>query len=310
VDDWGTAEAKAAIAAVYGERLVNAVLWQCRKRARVHGGGDRFRDYVSVAIERGLDPHKTSLLDKPPATVSLAVKHAIYDAERHGYVTRLTAMHQGKDAGGKYVNNLAYGLVSTKPDEGSLNSPFDTITADLAWRNTVTDDSDTDSRIDEYRDRFKGAFARIRLAEPLKAEAFALYHGEGYTYRQVSEALDCGLATAHRWVDAVEAQLKTDLGVKPPKRRRRRKRQPGMPPTEVELATLAGLLTIDPVTAMLARKAAFQSGMIPPRHRGARVTVTLGEPRDRAKCVTPFGLLAYGHSSLDVRCGWCQREHQ
>jgi DNA-directed RNA polymerase specialized sigma24 family protein len=309
VDEWGTAEAQAAIAAVYGERLVKAVIRQCRKQAREHGGGDRFRDYVSVALERGLDPDRTSLLDKDPGYVSVAVRNAIHDAERHDYITTMTAKHQEKEAGGRYVKDIAYGLVSTKPDEGNLNSPFDTITADLAWRNTVIDDSDTDSRLAEYRDRFKGAFARIRLAEPVKAEAFLLVVGEGYTYKRAGEVLEHGQATIHRWVKAVTAQLQTDLDAKP-KRKRRRKRQPGRPPTEAELATLAGLLRVDPVTAMLARKAAFQSGKIPPIHRGAKVTVTRGQPRGRARRLTPLGMVAIGYSPLNTVCGWCQSIHR
>jgi len=135
-------EAQAAIQEVFGERLTRAVLLQCQKQARRHeyGIADRFREYVSIAIMRGLAPSKELLTDKPAAYVSTAIKNAINDAERHGYVTRMTAKHQVK---GQYVDNLAYALASTQSDD-SGNSWFEQETSMLAWRNSVAAVSGSD----------------------------------------------------------------------------------------------------------------------------------------------------------------------
>jgi hypothetical protein len=127
--------------------------------------------------------------------------------------------------------------------------------------------------------------------------------GERLTYRQAGEQLDFSPSTVLRYVRAVRDQLKTDLDVKEPlrKRRRRKRKLPGNP-TETELATLAGLLTVDPVTAVLARKAAYPAAKLPPKHPGAMVTVTQGSPRCRVACATPFGTLAYG--LFAIVCAW------
>ena len=309
MDDWETREARAVIAAVYGESLTNAVLLQCRKLARERGVGDRFRDYVSVAIAKALelpDTELETLLAQPPKYVSVVVRNAINDAERHDYVTRLTAMHEDKSR--RYVNNLDYTLLSpVAVGDDNTNTPFDTVTAELAWRNSVTDDDSTDSRIAGYRARFDDAFGRLALPDK-RIKAFLLVKGDGLTYSETAKRLDSSQGTVHRWVKRVTERLKADLGVKEPKAKRRRKRKPAIgQPTAAELATVAGLLTVDPVTAMLARKAACQSGKIPPKHRGAKVTVTRGEPRERATCITPFGQLAYASWPLVLPLWQVQR---
>jgi len=185
------------------------------------------------------------------------------------------------------VSNLDYTLlspVSVDPDHS--NTPLDMATVELAWRATVTDDDSTDNRIAEYRERFNGAFDRLSLAQA-RIDAFLLVQRDGLRYRQAAEKLDSSPTTVHRWEKQVTERLRTDLGVKPSKR----KRKLADHPTAAELATVAGLLTIDPVTAELARKG-FNRW---PKHPSAKVTVTRGEPRQRLTCKTLFGILNIGY---------------
>jgi hypothetical protein len=53
--EWGKPEALAVLAEAFGERLKWPVFRQCQKLALRAGGGDRLREYVSVAAMRAVE---------------------------------------------------------------------------------------------------------------------------------------------------------------------------------------------------------------------------------------------------------------